>query len=257
MSQSAEPHICPSDDLLLRLVYEELDREVSAFVSSHIVACLSCQTRTEDVRLVREAYDDVPAPRLRHDAQSLVDNAIEATGRQTVQLHGRRRSVGVWVAAAAVVISFVGGAIANRLTATVGVNDAGGVQAELLEASLQVPLAGVRLEALTSAEYFVAQDSALARVFLTTLVSDPSPHVRLRAVEGLHGVPLGREALVVVARRLAEEPVTSLRLALIDLLVDQQANTDVGTLRQLADSDRNPSVRRRAAQALAQMNEAS
>ncbi|MEN8376490.1 MAG: hypothetical protein ABFS34_13675 [Gemmatimonadota bacterium] len=253
MSRSPERRACPSPALLLQHAYGELDADVALLASEHLDSCAECRAYVDGVGRVRAAYESLPAPASRG---STLD-AISGSGRGSPDLAppasapGVRARGGGWMAAAAVAaVAFAAGVLTTRG----GVVDRGSTPEPRVFPAGPVSYAAgssaiTRLGVVSAAAEHGADDPALTELLIRVLETDPSPNVRLAAVDALAERSPERAEWARLATALQREPSPAIRLALIDLVAAGPGG-GAAILRKLASEDADESVRRWAAQAL-------
>jgi hypothetical protein len=249
MSHHSNAADCPTDSLLLRFAFGDLESNVESFVSTHVDSCPLCTRNLGDVRQVGASYSALPTPRL--------SGARFASMIETASREGRSRSGGrgweSWVRAAAVAgVAFTAGLWADRATGR-DANDAASVADSAAHSAgtfLTDPSAAARIRGVSLVPDL---DRAVERggpLLVWVLETDPSPNVRLAALDALRAVELSATEWERIALVLTREPQPGLRMAVIDLLVVRGPDVMVPALETAARNDEDPSVRRRASTAL-------
>lgn len=257
MSRSTDrPLGCPSPDVLLRLVYLELDTDVARFVEAHVSECARCRSERDDIARVRAAYAALPDPRASRGLEALVAEATTEAPpapRRATAWPAKRPGRGRWLAVAAVAtVAFAAGTAVSRGGPAAGPQAAEAYRwrVQAVRASLESPSAATRLQAVGDAGEMGPGDADLTAALIQTLRGDPSPNVRLEAVAALAGVPLDERGRTLVAAALRSEPWPALRIALIDLIGEKWPEESAEVLREVARGDEDPAVRARAISAL-------
>lgn len=251
MHESIGPE--PRQDDLVLYVYGELPAERQRFLASHLQDCGSCQAAVAELARAR----DVALELARHDMPETRWRAMLARVTETGQR--RRWSVGPVAAAAAIALAvlsaFVGwasrGAELERLRAEL--RDA---HATVVVGLMREPRSTDRLRAISLGGELVAIDQRVAVAFARALRNDPSPNVRLAALDAL-GAGAPRDQLMSeLVGGLSADQSPGIRLAMIELLVrvgDERAGEALATV---ASHDPDPTVRARAIRAAAELRRA-
>jgi hypothetical protein len=116
----------------------------------------------------------------------------------------------------------------------------------LAVARIDRPGSAKRLEAATAGAALVNRDPRILDTLLEALESDPSPNVRMAAVDALYEA----RSVGVIERRfpalLAAQTSPILRIALIELAADRRLAGALGELRRVAAESTDDAVTRRA-----------
>jgi hypothetical protein len=88
---------------------------------------------------------------------------------------------------------------------------------------------------------------------LDALEHDPSPAVRLKALDGLKQYPVDASVRTALADALAKDNDASVRLQAIGLLAAHHDDSIVGTLQNIVQKEDNPEVRAQMIDLLAQL----
>lgn len=249
MSHRGNASLCPTDSLLLRFTLGDLESDVESFVLTHVESCQLCTRNLEAVREVETSYSAVPTPRLSEARFASMLEAATSEGRSGTV--GKRWQP--WVRAAAIAgVAFTAGLWADWGSGHAA-NGAPSVNsfAENTEATfLTDPSAAARIRGVSLVADLGRSTPRSAPLLVWVLETDPSPNVRLAALDALRAVELAPAEWERIAVALTREPQPGLRMAVIDLLVLGGSDVMVPALETAAENDEDPSVRRRASGAL-------
>ncbi|MDX1661308.1 MAG: HEAT repeat domain-containing protein [Gemmatimonadota bacterium] len=234
--------------------------EVRAWWEAHRDSCSECRAALAEARAALDAYDEAAAVELSdEDFERMVRRARQRMDRSPEERPARRQPAGGFARAllgmaAAVVLVGLGWALGRSTSPDGGPGEAEALRAELREARAEIALASMddpsaseRIHGVLLASRVERPEATLLSAVVGVLERDPSPNVRLAAVDALHAF----EDLEPVRRRLLTaltgDPSPAIRIALIDLLVDRRLEGGEDALDRLERDAEEPAVRERAA----------
>jgi|SRR5215203_2670895 len=233
------------------LISSELDDAARTRLEGHVAACGRCAALLAERRRVLDLYDGLaPARRVAFAPRSVAASRASVVGSRQVP------------ALAAGLLLFVAGALAGHYgtggdtSARQGMehrlND---LEVRLAMARMDRPGAAERLQAATSGAALVNRDPRILDTLLEALESDPSPNVRLAAVDALYDA----RSVGAIERRfptlLTAQTSPILRIALIELAADRRLAGALDELRRVAAESTDDAVARRARWAIDALTE--
>lgn len=244
----------------------ELPSDRAAGVRDHLASCPACRSLLAANRDVLNRYDEAAA----RDLDDVTFARLVRRARDEIEIPGRAgpgRAASVEVARSRTWPSIAAGAVAaaglvllgiavGRSTAPVD-DDVAALRSEIHElrstlalSSLDQPSASARLRGIVVATEIDDPRGEVVDALVRTVTRDPSPNVRLAAVDALLTLsdPSGMEERVIEI--LEREPEPAVRIALIHLLVAWRVDRSLDALRRLERDARDPTVRRHASWAV-------
>jgi anti-sigma factor RsiW len=224
------------------LISGELDDPARSRLERHVAACGRCAALLAERRRLLDLYDGlVPAPQVAFDLRT-------AAGRRASVVASRPV-----LALAAGLLLFVAGALAGHYRTGSDNGARQGVERRLSDLEVRLAMARIdrpgaaeRLQATTSSAALVNRDPRILDTLLEALESDPSPNVRLAAVDALYEA----RSVAAIERRfptlLAAQTSPILRIALIELAGDRRLAGALDELRRVAAESTDDLVARRA-----------
>jgi hypothetical protein len=247
-----ESRVHPTEQLVL-YVYGELSASARQAVDQHLVACTDCRDAVRGLVVARDATAALPHAVLD---EARFDRLVEAaTARRRASARAPR--LARWGYIGALAAALVGmvywllpGDAPRRVADTTGALESRALSSLAL---LAQPASQQRLRGVEAGRAVVGTDERVSAAFVRTLRTDPSPNVRLAVVDALDGeVPSQFSAELSAALRDERSP--AVRRALIDLIEAIGSDRARATLREVARSDPDASLRARAAAALARLD---
>jgi hypothetical protein len=246
-----ESRVHPTEQLVL-YVYGELGVPARQAVDQHLVACTECRETVRGLVVARDAAAALPHAVLEDGRFDRLVDAATARRRASARSHRLARWGYIGALAAALigmVYWLVPGAEPRRVADTTTTLDA---RARSSLALLAQPASQQRLRGVEAGRAVFGTDERVSAAFVRALRTDPSPNVRLAVVDALDGeVPSRFSAELSAALR--DERAPAVRRALVDLVEAIGSDRARATLREVARSDPDASLRARAAAALARL----
>jgi hypothetical protein len=227
------------DDAAWLLLSDELDDATRAAWERHLAGCAVCAAELADRRRVLDLYDGL-APAVAPGVERLAPTTRSATWRRPL------------LALAAGLLLVAGGALGGLLlTAREMERRLSELEVRLAVARIDGPAAAERLDATTAGAALVNRDPRILISLLDALEDDPSPNVRMAAIDALYEArataPI--EARFPVLLEAQASPIV--RIALIELAADRRLAGTIDALRRTAAQASDETVRQRARWAIA------
>ena len=235
----------PLDALVLD-VYDELSAEARRALHSHLSDCDSCR---EARRTLASARDLVAVPR----APRLDEARVEELVRRATQARPAPCTRRTWLV--------IGGAVAATLIAAIYLvpsrsekhGDSSDARAINSLTLLEQPASQQRLRGIMEGRPVLTADRRVSAAFVRTLRTDPSPNVRLAAIDAFESAPSASAFDMEISAALADERSPAVRRALIDLLEALGSPPARRALEQVQRADPDASLRARASAALTRL----
>jgi hypothetical protein len=232
------------DEAAWLFISGELEDDARSTWQRHVAGCGGCASLLAARRRVLDVYDGMV---------SVPDGLFDVSG-----LPAPTRRQPAWrqptMAIAAGLLLLIAGALAGRVTSKVGDGDAvthvqrrlNDLEVQLAIARIDQPTAAERLKAMAAGVALVHRDPLIIDSLLDALETDPSPNVRMAAIDALYRIESTARVQVRFESLLAAQPSPMLRIALIELAADRNLVETRGALERLAAQSRDEAVRQRA-----------
>ncbi len=223
-----------------------------AAVEEHIATCAVCARVAETWNLLEGVPAPEPRPAMRERFHAMLHDASPRRRQWSFAPAWSMTAV-----AAALAIGWLGG---SRWTAP-GVSDPAGLRTEVAQLRQLVALslldqqsAGQRLRGIDYSYRVRRDDSEVLEALLHALSHDQNVNVRLSAVDAVGNFAANPEARRGLLQALDRQSSPLVQIAIVDQLAGLRYGEAAARLRKLsADSSADPSLRRRAAEAVAQL----
>jgi hypothetical protein len=120
------------------------------------------------------------------------------------------------------------------------------LEVQLAVARLDQPTAAERLKAMASGVALIHRDPLIIDSLLDMLETDPSPNVRMAAIDALYKIESTTRVKVRFDSLLAAQASPMLRIALIEMAADRRLVEAIGALKRVAAEPGDNTVRERA-----------
>lgn len=127
------------------------------------------------------------------------------------------------------------------------------LEVRLAVAQIDRPTAAERLKATTASVAIIDRDPRVVDSLVEALVSDPSPNVRMAAIDALYRAARVAPLQTRLGELLAAQDSSILRIALIELAADRKLKGALDDLRREAAESHDPAVRDRAQWAITEL----
>jgi hypothetical protein len=127
------------------------------------------------------------------------------------------------------------------------------LEVRLALAQIDRPTAAERLKATTASVAIIDRDPRIVDSLVETLVSDPSPNVRMAAIDALYRAARVAPLQTRLGELLAAQDSSILRIALIELAADRKLKGTLDDLKREAAESHDATVRDRARWAITEL----
>jgi hypothetical protein len=226
------------DEAAWLLLSDELEVADRAAWERHLTGCDACAGLLAGRRRTLDLYDGLvpdPAPTIPMTAGTGSRPAVAAWRRPVLAI------------AAGLLLLAAGAFVMERR-----VRD---LEVQLAVSRIDRPATAERLQGATAGGALVNRDPRILASLLDALEADPSPNVRLAAIDALYAA---RSTAPIEARfpaLFAAQGSPILRIALIELAADRRLAGTVGELRRVATDSPDEAVRQRARWAIAALTQ--
>lgn len=243
----------------------DLDAACRRRVQSHIAGCAACRADLENLTMVWAKLgvlpEEQPGPGLRHRFYGMLEDYKNArpSGRWRKWFIFRRPAFAASFASLLLLAGlgagwFLAGGRADAGRLTLLSREVQNMRQEVALALLDRSSAADRIMGIGYSASVDKPDDRTLEALFEALDRDPSPNVRLAAVDALYlfrNTPGVRESLL---RSLAVQSYPLVQIALIDFLVDVREERAAEALKRLIEAgELTPEVKKRAEQGLQQI----
>lgn len=239
------------------LISGEAEGESRAFTERHVATCAGCARLLAERRHLLDIYEGL-VPEVR----GTLDGPRPAAAKHGPTAWQRPSPA----SAAATILLVVGGlavgGLAGFLQGRHGValgnlqaveRRLGELEVRLAVAQIDRPTAAERLKATTASLAIIDRDPRVVDSLVEALVSDPSPNVRMAAIDALYRAARVAPLQARLGELLAAQDSSILRIALIELAADRKLTGTLDDLRREAAESHDPAVRARARWAIIEL----
>jgi hypothetical protein len=231
------------DEAAWLLISGELDDDARRAWQRHVAGCSACASLLAARRRLLDVYDGMV---------SVPEGALDVSF--PVPTRRLRASLAPASAIAAGLLLLIVGALAGRVTVKGGDGDTlrdverrlNDLEVQLAVARIDRPTAAERLKAVAAGVALIPRDPLIIESLLDALETDPSPNVRMAAVDALHEIESTARLQVRFEALLAAQASPMLRIALIEMAADRRLVETVGALKRVAAEPGDQAVRDRA-----------